>query len=158
MATLGSRKVTAVVVPPNATEDGKELLVEFQNGLAKVPKCVKKFLLKNGPDLYFDPLVGEASGGQKFDDDYAALEYYISKIKHTGSPAKLCSILKGQYESLQGELMSGKYNVKTEEKPIAKKVKSEEKPVVEDVDEDDSDDESLVTGAGDKIKVKKNKE
>lgn len=151
MATLGSRKVTAIVVPPSATEDGKELLVEFQNGLAKVPKKVKKFLLDRSPDLYFDPLAGEHSG-QKFEDDYVALEYYISKIKHTGSAPKLCSILKGHYENLQGELMSGKYNVKTDDKP--KKIKDKDTKSSE-IDDDDSSDEVLATGAGDKIKSKK---
>jgi hypothetical protein len=47
--------------------------------------------------------------------------------------------------------MSGKYNVKTEEK--LKKPK-----VVEEAEESDDDDEVLATGAGDKIKSKKNKD
>lgn len=149
MATIGSRKVTSVVVPPNVTKDGKEKVVEFQHGLATVPKRVKRFLLERSPELYFDPIIGE-SIGHKFSDDYSAVEYYIAKIKQTGSAPKLCSLLKGHYESLQGELMSGKYNVKTEES--TKKVMKDKK--VSEVDDDD-DDESLATGAGDKIKSKK---
>jgi len=147
MATLGSKTVKVVVVPPNATKDGKELLVEFQNGLATVPKIVKRFLLEKSPDLYYDPLMGDNTG-KKFGSDYDALEYYIEKIKRTGSVPKLVSLLKGHYETLQGELMSGKYNVRAEE---PKKIKKEAKVS----EEDSEDDEALATGAGDKIKSKK---
>jgi len=153
MATLGSRKVTAIVVPANVTGDGKEMVVEFQHGLATVPKKVKRFLLERSPELYFDPRVGENAGG-KFSDDYTAIEYYIAKVKHSGSAPKLCALLKGHYESLQGELMSGKYNVKTEEP--GKKVMKDK--AIEEDDDGDENDEALATGAGDKIKSKKNKD
>jgi hypothetical protein len=86
--------------------------------------------------------------GKKFGSDYDALEYYIEKIKRTGSVPKLVSLLKGHYETLQGELMSGKYNVRAEE---PKKIKKEAKVS----EEDSEDDEALATGAGDKIKSKK---
>jgi hypothetical protein len=136
MATIGSRKVTSIVV----THEGKEMVVDFVDGLAKVPKEVKKFLLGRSPELYFDPRLAAESSGNKFNDDYEAIQYYISKLKQEGNPAKLCSILKGEYETLQGELMSGKYNVKTPPNPqsdIKKEEKKKDKKVKKELDEND---------------------
>lgn len=160
MATIGSKKITTLVVPADAN-DGKELIVDFRSGLATVPKKVKRFLLERSPELYFDPLKGD-NGGTKFPDDYAALDYYIQKIKRVGNPAMLCSVLKGNYETLQGELMSGKFNVKQDatlkKKEELPKDEDDEADVKKDVFEDAGDDEEMVTGAGDKIKSKKSKE
>lgn len=145
MATIGSKNVTATVVP--ASVSGVEEILEFVNGLSKVSKKAKKFLLKRNPDIYFDP--DNANSSEiKFKSNLEAVSHYISLCKNNPDVAPaLCSLLKGEYENLQGELLSGKYSVNQRVDPIKQLTQN----LPQDDEDDDDEDDDLVTG-GDSVK------
>ena len=128
---VASRNVTTTIV--NIT--GKEEVIEFVNGLARVDKKVRDYLVKRYPDRYFDPNNKE-NIGVKFENDFDAIRFYIAKLKTVENAPRLCTLLKSEYENLQGDLLSGKYSVKTvEEKMISNAGASNNA----DADEDDED-------------------
>jgi len=149
MAHIGSKKVKTVVV---IDEDGKEQVVDFDSrGLGRVSRFVKKKLLKMSPDIYFDP-DSPNSGMINFADDIEALQYYINKLKTVGNATRLCSVLKAEYENVQGDLLSGRYSEKNNEEKVMKKVKKHQ---VEEEEETSDDDIDELVGAGDSIRTKK---
>jgi hypothetical protein len=137
--TVASRKIATAIV----NIGGVEHVIEFQNGIAHVEKEVRDYLTKRFPENYYDPNV--KSSEVKFDNDYDAIRFYINKLKTVECAPRLCSLLKSEYENLNGDLLSGKYTVRTVEPALVGN--AAKTPV-----EDDSDDDELISG-GDSIKA-----
>ena len=155
MESIGSKRVTSTVIPTGV--DGGEQIIEFVQGLSKVSKKVKRFLLGRSPDLYFDP-DNLSANDLPFKTDMDGVSYYISKtMANPDNAARLCSLLKAAYETLQGELLSGKYSAQQRAQPSPQAVASGiagNTPFVnesEQTEEDDEEIDGLVSGAGDSI-------
>jgi len=141
MAIIGSKGVSTAVI----NIDGVEHVINFVNGLATVPKIVKKHLLERMSDLYFDPRNPQANDDKKFSDEISAIQYYVAKIKSSNPnlASKLCSVLKGEYETIQGELLSGKFTVK-QQAVSQKSLKPPEDVGANNSDADDNEVDCLV--------------